>query len=216
MNEKRQAMGYGVSENTMLDNYFLPSNLIPVDDLSFDTNEKNFFELGYTVKKPVPGMSDVYTTRQEAEERARELGGSGSHVHNFDGEDVYMPFETHEEYEQATDKYYHEEETKQEKFSGYPKSAINNAKKAIKINEKYNNKCATNVGKQRAKDISNNRAFSLSVLKRVYSYLSRAKEYDTGVYEKDGKPICGTISFNLWGGNSMLTWSKRQLDKLEE
>tara|TARA_Y100001951_G_scaffold34969_1_gene27600 strand:- start:16382 stop:18019 length:1638 start_codon:yes stop_codon:yes gene_type:complete len=113
MNEKRQAMGYGVSENTMLDNYFLPSNLIPVDDLSFDANEKNFFELGYTVKKPVPGMTDVYTTRQEAEERARELGGSGSHVHNFDGEDVYMPFETHEEYEEATSKYYDDENKKQ-------------------------------------------------------------------------------------------------------
>ena len=60
------------------------------------------------------------------------------------------------------------------------------------------------------------RAFSLSVLKRVYSYLSRAKEYDTGTYEKDDKPVCGTISYNLWGGDAMLNWSERKLKQIEE
>ena len=57
-------------------------------------------------------------------------------------------------------------------------------KKAVKINEKYNNSCATAVGKQRAQDIISNRSFSLSILKRVHGYLSRAKAYDTGQYEK--------------------------------
>ena len=105
---------------------------------------------------------------------------------------------------------------KQEKFGGYPKSAIANAKKAVKVNEKYNNSCATAVGKQRAQDIISNRSFSLSILKRVYGYLSRAKAYDTGQYEKDGKIICGTVSYNLWGGDPMLRWSKSQLDKLDD
>ena len=105
---------------------------------------------------------------------------------------------------------------KQDKFGGYPKSAITNAKKAVKINEKYNNSCATAVGKQRAQDIISNRSFSLSILKRVHGYLSRAKAYDTGQYEKDGKVICGTVSYNLWGGDPMLRWSKSQLDKLDD
>ena len=53
------------------------------------------------VKAEVPGMTDVYTTEEEAQARAEELGGSGTHQHTFDGEEVYMPFDTHAEYETA-------------------------------------------------------------------------------------------------------------------
>ena len=34
--------------------------------------------------------------------------------------------------------------------------------------------------------------------------------------KKDGKIICGTVSYNLWGGDPMLRWSKSQLDKLDD
>tara|TARA_R100000988_G_C3937310_1_gene134423 strand:- start:425 stop:793 length:369 start_codon:yes stop_codon:yes gene_type:complete len=122
-----------------------------------------------------------------------------------------MPCRDMDELEEALGKI-----EKQDKFSGYPKSAISNAKKAVKINEKYNNACATAVGKQRAQDIIANRSFSLSILKRVHGYLSRAKAYDTGQYEKDDKIVCGTVSYNLWGGNAMLRWSKKELEKIEE
>jgi len=43
---------------------------------------------------------EEYPTQEQAEARARELGGSGSHSHEQeDGTVVYMPFATHEEYE---------------------------------------------------------------------------------------------------------------------
>ena len=50
-------------------------------------------------------QKDVYATAEEAEERAKEMGGKGSHSMKLtieDKEEVrYMPFPTHEEYEQA-------------------------------------------------------------------------------------------------------------------
>jgi hypothetical protein len=43
---------------------------------------------------------EEYPTQEQAEARATELGGSGSHSHEQeDGTVVYMPFATHEEYE---------------------------------------------------------------------------------------------------------------------
>ena len=46
-------------------------------------------------------QADVYTSEEEAMQRAEELGLDGVHTHTMDGETVYMPGETHEEYEQA-------------------------------------------------------------------------------------------------------------------
>ena len=45
-------------------------------------------------------------------------------------------------------------------YGGYPQSAVNNAKRGIKLNEEQGNKCATDVGKQRARDIVAKRPFS--------------------------------------------------------
>jgi hypothetical protein len=157
-------------------------------------------------------QDEIYDTVEEARERASEIGCTLTHSHNTENGTVYMPCGDMGELEEALSK----TETKQETYGGYPKSAQNNAERAIKINKKYNNSCATAVGKQRAQDIVANRPFSLSVLKRVYSYLSRAEAYNTGVYEKDDKPVCGTISYNLWGGDSMKNWAESQLNKLDE
>jgi len=155
-------------------------------------------------------QDEVYDTPDEAMDRAREIGCTLTHSHNTEDGTVYMPCRDMNELEDALGT------EKQETYGGYPKKAIANAERAIKINKKHNNACATAVGKQRAQDIVANRSFSLSVLKRVYSYLSRAKAYDTGNYEKDDKPVCGTISYNLWGGDAMLNWSERKLKQIEE
>jgi len=42
---------------------------------------------------------DMFPTAQEAEERAKELGCVGSHMHDSDGQAMYMPCATHEDYE---------------------------------------------------------------------------------------------------------------------
>lgn len=47
--------------------------------------------------------NDMFTTEEEAEVRAKQIGCVGTHTHNADGETVYMPCSTHEEYEKIVD-----------------------------------------------------------------------------------------------------------------
>ena len=48
---------------------------------------------------------DEFTTVEEAQERAEEIGCSGTHQHDKDGNLIYMPCSTHEEYEQRLSDY---------------------------------------------------------------------------------------------------------------
>jgi HK97 family phage portal protein len=114
-NEKRESMSYAQEENEALNDFYIPANLIPMSNNDIDIplpqpiedEEKNIDQIQIQ-KDEVRGMTDVFTTQQEAESRASELGGSGFHTHDMDGETIYMPFETHEEYEEAI-KTWHEE-----------------------------------------------------------------------------------------------------------
>lgn len=89
-----------------------------------------------------------------------------------------------------------------------PLQAKKNVYKAVIYNQMNGNKCATKVGKFRANQILENKPISLKTLQRTYSYLSRAKFYATGDYSQ-----CGTISYNLWGGDAMLQYLKKLLKK---
>ena len=171
---------------------------------------------------------EVYNSREEAQDRAEAIGCSTTHTHETEDGMVYMPCANMEELEDALskDKEEEEEEYKQELYDDYPKSARENAEKSKEINESFNNPCATLVGKNRANDLIEGRGLSLEIVKKTFAYLSRAYEYVTGEYidEKD-KPICGDISYSLWGGDNkvskveddpMYKWCKRIIDKAEE
>lgn len=99
-----------------------------------------------------------------------------------------------------------------ESYSDYGDGVKNNAKRGRELNEKQGNKCATAVGKQRAADLEAGRPLSVEVIKRMYSYLSRAEEY----YDESDTSACGTISFLLWGGKAGLGWSRNKLRELGE
>ena len=99
-----------------------------------------------------------------------------------------------------------------ESFADYPTSVRNNAKRGIELNEKVNNKCATQVGKVRAQQLAKGEGVSLETVKRMYSYLSRAEED----YDPSDTKACGTISYLLWGGKSALGWSRNKLRELGE
>ena len=98
-----------------------------------------------------------------------------------------------------------------ESFNDYPQSARDAAKRGIELNEKIGNRCATQVGKIRATQIMNGENLSEETIKRTYSYLSRAAEY----YNPDDTEACGTISYLLWGGESMLRWAESKIIKEE-
>ena len=99
-----------------------------------------------------------------------------------------------------------------ESYSDYPSAVKNNAKRGIELNEKVNNKCATSIGKIRARQISKGEKLSVSVIKRMYSYLSRAEEY----YDESDSKACGTISYLLWGGKAGKRWAESKLRELGE
>jgi hypothetical protein len=102
--------------------------------------------------------------------------------------------------------------TELESYKDYPTSVRNNAKRGIALNEKVNNKCATQVGKVRAQQLANGEAVSVETIKRMYSYLSRAEEY----YEEGDTTSCGYISYLLWGGKSAKRWAESKLKEIEK
>jgi len=102
-----------------------------------------------------------------------------------------------------------------ESYADYPDAVSNNAKRGIELNEKVNNKCATQVGKVRAQQLAKKEAVTVETIKRMFSYLSRAEEY----YDEGDNEACGTISFLLWGGMAGLRYATskmRELDLLSE
>ena len=104
------------------------------------------------------------------------------------------------------------EQIELETFNDYPDAVSNNAKRGIELNEKVDNKCATQVGKIRAQQLSNKENLTVETIKRMYSYLSRAGEY----YDESDTTACGTISYLLWGGKAGLRWSESKLKELGE
>ena len=97
-----------------------------------------------------------------------------------------------------------------ESYNDYPDSVANNAKRGIELNEKVNNKCATDVGKIRAQQLAKKEKVSTETIKRMYSYLSRAEEY----YNPSDTTACGTISYLLWGGKSAKSWAESKIKQL--
>jgi len=96
-------------------------------------------------------------------------------------------------------------------YSDYPDAVSNNAKRGIELNEKVNNKCATQVGKIRATQLAKGKPVSVETIKRMFSYLSRAQEY----YDEGNSEACGTISYLLWGGKAGLRWAGSKLKELD-
>ncbi len=99
-----------------------------------------------------------------------------------------------------------------ESYTDYPSGVKNNAKRGIELNEKVNNKCATDVGKIRAQQLAQGKPISKETIKRMYSYLSRAEEY----YNESDTKACGTISYLLWGGKEGKRWAESKLKELGE
>ena len=226
-NEKRAAMSYGMDEeNTQLDDYYVPSNLIPVSgDPSLELPIEQLSEDISPVlqKHKIVGMDDMYSTVEEAKQRCLEMGGDGAfHSHLFNGNTVFMPFETHEEYEAAKNGKLQEYEnsktnepvSKSETYKDYPQGASNNARRMLEWREKYGRdqvKGGTRVGWERANQLANREALSLDTVKRVHSFLSRHEENAKIADEYKDEPWKdkGYVAYNLWGGKAMVSWAKR-------
>lgn len=69
----------------------------------------------------------------------------------------------------------------------------------------------TGVGLARARQFSQRRGVSLDIVKRTYSFLSRAR-----VYYRPGTDTPGTQAYLLWGGPAGLTWARNILRQQEK
>ncbi len=103
-----------------------------------------------------------------------------------------------------------------ESYGGYPDSAKSAARRALRHKEKNGSKCGTNVGWQRANQIASGKKLSLSVIKRTFSFLSRAETYNQGkFFDSDGREICGSVMYAAWGGTTMRSWCSGIINKVE-
>lgn len=152
----------------------------------------------------------IYENENDALGAAKDMGCDGTHEHVIDGKTYYMPCTDHEIVESLMELIEELEAneicTKLASYTNYPKGASANAERAIIENEERGNKCATQTGKVRAQQLAARKPISSRTVSRVYSYLSRAKSYNTGNWDD-----CGTISYHLWGGDVMLRWAERIL-----
>lgn len=162
--------------------------------------------------KPIGDINGLplYENKEDALQAAKDMGCEGTHEHIIDGTTYYMPCTDHEIVESLMELIEDLEAndvcTSFATYNDYPKGASENAERAIIENEERGNKCATQTGKVRAQQLANRRNITSKTVRRIYSYLSRAKSYNTGNFDD-----CGTISYHLWGGDVMLRWAEKIL-----
>ena len=114
---RRKAINLENAESKLWNIWFDWTNQTKPDDFAISYNrqynkkalehELGELNLAMNVLERYESMSpkapeEVYNTREEADARARELGGSGFHSHTQeDGSIIYMPFPTHAQFEAA-------------------------------------------------------------------------------------------------------------------
>lgn len=101
-------------------------------------------------------------------------------------------------------------------WTNYPQAAKDNAQRALDLREEEGTDCGTVVGWNSARIIANGDVITVERLPRIYSFLSRAKVYDTGSFkDEDGNQVCGSIMYAAWGGDEMLEWARETLESEE-
>lgn len=241
-NEKREAMSYGVDvDNDSLNDYYIPANLMPVGGIDMPlvgNPELNDIPVDAEAVKPDNNLdtankpdtmpeADIFDTEAEAEARAEDLGGSGSHTHEDEnGNTIYMPFNTHAQYDAAVNKSLKKKDnlvSKAESYDDYPQSATNNAKRVKNWIDEHGRdevRGMTNVGLSRMNQLIKREALSLSTLKRTFSFLSRNKGGGDNKINPDYRDTPwrdkGYVAYLGWGGESMLKYAERKLNQLDD
>lgn len=71
-----------------------------LDDSILSNTKEAINQDGNDIKEQI--RRDVFTSEEEAQERAEEIGCSGTHTHDENGNTVFMPCKTHAEYTELT------------------------------------------------------------------------------------------------------------------
>lgn len=86
------------------------------------------------------------------------------------------------------------------------------ASRGLKLREEStpSQRGGTAVGLARANQFKNREQVSLDVVKRTFSFLSRAE-----TYYRPGENTPGTQAYLLWGGPAGLSWARAILNQIE-
>ena len=99
-----------------------------------------------------------------------------------------------------------------ETYNDYPESAKNNAQRAIDWAEENGwGSCGTNVGKQRAHQLSKGENISEDTIARMASFARHKKNSDTPYSEG-----CGKLMWDAWGGTSGIEWAQSKLKRIRQ
>ena len=87
------------------------------------------------------------------------------------------------------------------------------ARRGLKMRESSppSNQGGTAIGLARAGQFVNRESVSLDIVKRTFSFLSRAR-----VYYRPGSNTPGTQAYLMWGGPAGLVWARNILEQEKE
>ena len=222
-NEARERLGLEPIDGA--DSLLVPSNLFPLGEVNDSTGEEDNdtpvdsegnakydeeMEMAYGTKAMLE--EDVFDNEQEAEARSEEIGCIGSHTMDREGQEVFMPCNTHEEYDSLVEGSKAVSDLKFTVTSGMKTEA----RKGLDWRKEFK-RGGTSVGVTRANQIISGDNMSADTVLRMYSFFSRhevdkqGQGYNAG---EKGYPSAGRIAWALWGGNSGFSWSKVQRNKI--
>lgn len=239
-NEARERLGLEPISGG--DEVFIAANLFPLggpevaQDEGQDPEDAGKDAYGYSEEKAKVG-TDTYTTRAEASARAEEIGCIGTHQHTVDGKVVFMPCDTHGEYEGLIDdkrnyldryvspddmnhrqKDDDEEKAESDVNTTPTDSMAKNAERGLNLRKEYG-RGGTQVGVARANQLKSKERLSPRTVRRMHSYFSRhevdkrAEGFRRG---EAGWPSAGLVAWLLWGGDEGQSWAARKVKELDK
>ncbi len=200
----------------------------------------NLFPLGTTETAPAEGQEaeqdgkdaygmdeetkretekDVFTTEAEAEDRAEQIGCVGTHSHETANGTVFMPCESHDDYDRLTSEVLDDDAKAESDVDTTPTDAMaKEAERGLAMRKEFN-RGGTEVGVARAVQLVSKERLSPRTVRRMHSFFSR-HEVDkraTGFRQgEEGYPSAGKIAWLLWGGDSGQTWARRKAAELDK
>ena len=217
-NEARDRLGLTPIDGG--DDVYIAANLFPLGSPTIPPatggDAKNDALDAYGEKEEI--RKDVFTTEVEALERAKEIGCVGSHSHTEDGKTIFMPCNTHLEYDAATNDDGDRSKAESDVDTKPTEAMAINGKRALDLRKEYK-RGMTAVGVARANQLIARERLSPRTVRRMKSYFARhevdkkAQGFRRG---EKGYPSAGLIAWLGWGGDEGQSWVNRKVEQLDK
>ena len=222
-NEARERLG--LEPITGGDDVYIAANLFPLgttetapaEGQEAEQDGKDAYGMGEEVKQEVE--KDVFTTEGEAEDRAEQIGCIGTHSHETANGVVFMPCESHDDYDRLTSEVLDDDAKAESDVDTQPTDAMaQEAERGLAWRKEFN-RGGTEVGVARAVQLVSKEKLSPRTVRRMHSFFSRHEVDKRGqgfMRDQEGYPSAGRIAWALWGGDSGQTWARRKAAALDQ